>query len=145
MPLIDRQNHTGCTPLMETFKRIHTMKSKERIILSKLLLEAGADTNVSLNNGKTTLMLAIAEHSFNGYDALPMVKLLIKYGADPNQTADPNRSFRYRYENCTAFDLVRRNFAGHDGGYHVASWERLVRYLKSVTDTALTTREFSFN
>jgi hypothetical protein len=75
---INKKNDKGWTALMLAVANINRYSTENTI---KILLEAGADSNVKNNNGSTALMLATV---IAGYDSKNIINMLIGYGSDIN-------------------------------------------------------------
>merc|ERR1711964_606110 len=77
----------------------------------ELLIQAGADVNVrNSKNGRTALMETVDQPDYlrEQRDPLPLVKLLIKAGADPNLKVERDCWHTQRTYYDTALDLVKR-------------------------------------
>merc|ERR1711964_372703 len=96
--------------------------------LFEQLIQAGADPNVrNPRNGRTALMetVDLPDHERCERDPLPLAKLLIKSGADPNLTVERASPYTHRTYYDTALDLVKRcGRTGIDAN--------LIAYLESV-------------
>ena len=82
-----KEDEYDCTPL------IYATKYK-RVEIIKLLLNAGADTNIQNNVGDTALIIA-------AYDNIEIVKLLLSVGADINK--------QNKYGNTALIRVVSNN------------------------------------
>ncbi|MPM20137.1 hypothetical protein SDC9_66566 [bioreactor metagenome] len=91
---INHQDRNGYTAL-------HFVTQEKRFDCAELLIDKGADLELSDNHGNTPLWTAI----FNSRGENQIVKLLIKHGANPDHINNHQRTPRKLAEMIQGFDL----------------------------------------
>ena len=93
---INAQDKLGSTPLL------YSMYAYDGIEYARLLVEHGADVNLTRNNGETPLHVAAS------WTATDIFKLLLEKGANPNAVNDEGESpFMKTVRNYVDVDLIR--------------------------------------
>lgn len=76
---LNKKNYKGSTPLALACYTSNTTSTESTV---RLLLELGADPNISDDDGWTPLMIAVAHSQTSS--TIKTVRMLLCYGADPN-------------------------------------------------------------
>ncbi len=100
---VNLQNISGRTPLMLSLLSIEMDSENLFFDFGSELLDAGADVNITDNNGDTVLMLACMYNNYTAYGddyLVEYMEMLVTHGADVNKKND---------ENKTALDIAREH------------------------------------